>query len=73
MGVTVKETSSEKRVEQATVMPNSRKKRPTTPPMNAIGRKTTTSAMVMVRAARPISLRPLMAASLGDSPRDRWR
>ena len=43
------------------------------PDMKAMGAKTTTSTRVMAMAAKPISLRPLTAASRGPSPFWRWR
>ena len=52
-GVTVKETSSEKSVATATVRPKARKNIPMMPPIQSIGRKTTTSTRVMVIAAMP--------------------
>jgi hypothetical protein len=68
VGVTVNETKSEVSVATVTTSPNSRKKSPTEPGKNEIGRKTTTSTSVMTIAATPISLRPLIAASSGPSP-----
>ena len=67
-GVTVNETNSDVSVATVTTKPNSLKKRPTEPGRNEIGRNTTTSTNVMTIAASPISLRPLIAASAGDSP-----
>ncbi len=64
---------SENSVAIATVIPNWRKNCPVMPPMNAIGTKTTTSTSVIVIAARPISVRPLRAASLGSSRSRRCR
>ena len=68
-GVTVNETKSEVSVATETTMPNSASCTPTAPLANAIGKKTTTSTIVMTIAAWPISLRPLSAASAGASPR----
>ena len=73
LGVTVNETNSEVSVATVTTKPNSRRNRPTAPGRNEIGRKTTTSTSVMTIAATPISVRPLTAASVGDSPRSKWR
>ena len=50
------------------VMANSKKKRPTMPPMNRIGMNTATSDSVIDSTVKPISLAPLMAASNGFMP-----
>ncbi len=68
MGVSVKATSSETRIENAIVRPNEYMNWPTMPPMNATGRKTTTSDRVVARTASPISRVPSMVASSGPRP-----
>ena len=50
------------------VTANSKKKRPTMPPMNRIGMNTATSEMVIDSTVKPISRAPLMAASNGFMP-----
>ena len=66
IGVSVNEINSE--INTATEMetPKLRKNSPMMPPIKAIGMKTTRSTEVKVRAARPISLRPVIAASFGS-------
>ena len=71
IGVSVNETNSENSVATTTTTPNSFMNLPTIPERNAIGRNTTTSTSVIATAAPPISLRPLIAASIGDFARGR--
>ena len=73
IGVRVNDINSENAVAHATVTPNCLKNWPTIPPINAIGRNTTMSTIVIVIAASPISDRPLRAASSGCSRIRRWR
>jgi hypothetical protein len=68
IGVTLNETYSDSSVAVATVRPNWRKNWPMTPPMKAIGTKTTTSTNVLAASASPISARPSNAASFGGLP-----
>ena len=68
MGVTVKATSSDTRMENAMVRPKLYMNRPTMPPMKATGRNTVTRDSVVARTARPISRVPWMAAATGDRP-----
>lgn len=58
----VKETNRENNAAKAMVNPNSLKNCPAMPDINATGANTTTSQSVMAIAARPISLRPSIAA-----------
>ena len=53
------------------VMANSRKSRPTTPPIIKIGMKTATSEMLIESTVKPISRAPRSAASIADSPASR--
>ncbi len=73
IGVSVNDTASEKSVAATIVRPYCRKSWPTMPDIKAIGVYTTMSAAVMASAASPISLRPLMAANCGSSPRCKCR
>ena len=56
MGVVVSETRSEIEIATARVIANSRKSRPTIPPMRRIGMKTATSEILIERTVNPISL-----------------
>ena len=68
IGVSVSEMKPDSRMAMLIVMANSKKKRPTMPPMNRIGMKTATSDKVIDSTVKPISLAPLMAASNGFMP-----
>ncbi len=68
MGVRVKATSRETRMEKAMVRPKEYMNRPTMPPMKATGRNTATRDRVVARTARPISRVPSMAASKAERP-----
>ena len=68
IGVSTKLTTSEMKIENAIVSPNEFMKRPTMPPMNATGMKTTMSESVVAMTARPISLVPSSAAVNGSLP-----
>jgi len=56
MGVNVNDTNKEISTATTTVIPNSKKKRPTMPRINATGTKTAQMVMVAAITARPISL-----------------
>ena len=73
MGVTSRATSSENRMEMTAVQANCLKNKPTMPPINAIGKKTDTSAKVVASTASPISSAASMAASYGLLPMRKWR
>ena len=68
IGVSVSETKPDSAMAMLIVMANSKKKRPTMPPMNRIGMNTATSDMVMDSTVKPISVAPRMAASNGFMP-----
>ena len=68
MGVSVSDTKPETRMATEIVTANSRKMRPTTPPMNSTGIKTATSEKVIERMVKPISRAPCKAASKGFMP-----
>ena len=68
IGVRVSETNPDNRMAIEIVMANSKKKRPTMPPMNSTGMNTATSDSVIDSTVKPISLAPLMAASNGFMP-----
>ena len=68
MGVIVKLTNSDTAIENAMVMPKLARKRPGTPAMKAMGRKTAISDSVVDMTAMPISRVPLTAATIGVSP-----
>ena len=58
IGVSVSEMKPDSRMAMLIVMANSKKKRPTMPPMNRMGMKTATSEMVIDSTVKPISLAP---------------
>ena len=68
IGVRVSETNPDNRMAIEIVMANSKKKRPTMPPMNSTGMNTATSDSVIDSTVKPISLAPLIAASNGFMP-----
>ena len=68
IGVSVSETTAEIRIVTASVMANSRNRRPTTSPMNSSGISTAISEKVSEMMVKPICSAPLSAASSGDSP-----
>ena len=68
IGVRVSETNPDSKIAMEIVIANSKKKRPTMPPMNRIGMNTATSDTVMEMTVKPISLAPRMAASNGRMP-----
>ncbi len=74
MGVKVNDTNRLIMMAKATVMPKLEKNRPTIPPMNATGRKITTSDRLVASTASAISLVPLRAADMASSPpSSMWR
>ena len=74
IGVRVRATKAEISTDAATPTPNSRKSRPVTPLMKAMGRKTMTRVRLIAITAKAISDVPFRAASRGDSPSSmcRW-
>src|SRR5258708_39127970 len=71
MGVVVREMTMETRMAVERVMANSRKRRPTIPPMRSKGMKTAISEMLMVKTVKPISFAPLRVAAEGSMPASR--
>src|ERR1035438_2503910 len=61
------------RMDAERVTANSRKRRPTIPPINRRGMKTAISEMLMVKTVKPISAAPFNAAAKGFMPFSRWR
>ncbi len=68
MGTRVSDTTAEMRIVTASVIANSRKRRPTTSPMKRSGIRTAISEIVSEMMVKPIWAEPLSAASSGDSP-----
>ena len=68
MGVVVSETTSEIPMATESVTANSRKRRPTTPPISKIGMNTATSERLMDSTVKPISRAPRSAAASGGWP-----
>ena len=68
MGVSVKDTTAETKMATLSVTANSRKSRPTTPPMSRMGMKTASSEAVMETMVKPICFAPFKAACIGRSP-----
>ncbi len=62
---------SETTMAMESVTANSRKSRPTMPPMSRMGIKTATSDRLIETTVKPISSAPLKAASSGDRPASR--
>ena len=69
----MKDTANDVSVAAAMTMANGPMNPPATPGIRLIGTYTTTSTIVIVRAAMPISLRPRIAATNGGSRSPRWR
>ncbi len=67
-GVRVSETNAEATTATVTVTANSRKSRPTMPPMNKSGMNTAINEKVIEMIVKPIWPAPLRAASKGRSP-----
>jgi len=68
MGVVVSDRTREMRMATDNTRANSRKRRPTMPPMKKIGMKTATREMLMDTTVKATSLAPSLAASRGDKP-----
>ena len=68
MGVVLSETTSETTIASVSVTANSRKRRPTIPPIKRMGMKTATSETLIDSTVNPISREPFKAAAIGDSP-----
>ena len=73
MGVVVRETTREMAMAAERVTANSRKRRPTTPPIKRMGMNTATRERLMESTVNPISRAPRRAASRGAIPASRWR
>jgi len=73
IGVRVSETSIETRIVTDTVIPNSRNRRPTIPPIKNNGMNTAMSDRLIDKIVKPISPAPFIAAAVGLSPSSRWR
>ncbi len=73
MGVVVSETTIDTRMAAAMTTANSRKNRPTMPPMNQMGTNTAISDRLIDTTVKPISREPRSAASSAPMPRSMWR
>ena len=73
IGVRVSDTTPDITIATLTVTANSRKSRPTRPPISSSGMKTATSDRVMETMVKPISREPTRAASVGAFPASIWR
>ena len=73
MGVVVSEMIMDTKMAVESVTANSRKRRPTIPPIIRRGIKTAISEMLMVKTVNPISSAPFSAAAKGFMPSSRWR
>ena len=73
MGVNVSETTAEMTMVTASVTANSRKRRPTTSPINSNGMSTAISETVSDTMVKPIWPAPVSAASIGSMPSSRKR
>ncbi len=73
IGVVVSEITSETATATDRVTANSRKSRPTSPPMNSSGMKTAMSDTLIDRTVKPTSRAPASAASNGWWPSSRCR
>ena len=71
MGVAVSEMTMDTAIAIDSVTANSRKSRPTIPPIRRIGMNTAMSETLIVRTVKPISLAPTSAASRGVFPSSR--
>ena len=72
-GVVVSEMTIEMTMAVESVTANSRKRRPTIPPIMRIGMNTAISDMLMEKTVNPISCAPFSAAATGSMPASRWR
>ena len=68
MGVVVNETTIDTTIAVESVMANSRKRRPTMPPIIRMGMKTAISETLMENTVKPISCAPFSAAAKGCIP-----
>ena len=73
MGVSVRDTTAERRMVIPSVIANSRKSRPTTSLMKRRGISTAMREMVNDRIVKPICWAPLRAAASGASPSSMYR
>ena len=73
VGVTVSETSADSATAMLSVTANSRKRRPTMPPISRMGTKTASSDSVIDTIVKPICLAPSSAACTGGWPASRPR
>ena len=73
IGVAVKESTSEMITATERVIVNSRKSRPTIPPINRIGKKTPISDKLIENTVKATSLVPSRAACSRDRPISMWR
>src|ERR1700750_1890681 len=71
IGVVVSETTSEIAMATLSVTANSRKRRPTMPPIKRIGMNTAMSEVLIEKTVKPISRAPRSAASSGRIPASR--
>ncbi len=68
IGVRVSETRADMAMAMLSVTANSRKSRPTSPPMSRMGMNTANNERVMETMVKPICFAPLSAACSGVSP-----
>ena len=68
VGVVVSETASEMATAALRVIANSRKMRPTTPPIRRMGMNTAIKEVLMETTVNPISREPRSAASMAEYP-----
>ena len=68
MGVTLKEITKDTTTAAESVTANSLNNRPTTPPINKMGKNTAMSEMLMTITVKPTSLAPNKAALKGGTP-----
>jgi hypothetical protein len=73
MGVIVSDTTPDTRMLTAIVTENSRKSRPTIPPMKSSGRNTAASESVIESTVNATSSAPSCAAVIASFPISRWR
>ena len=71
IGVVASDTTSEMRIAAESVIANSRKSRPTMPPIRRIGMNTAMSDTLIEKTVKPISRAPRRAASSGGRPASR--
>ena len=68
IGVVLSDTTSDTRMATESVMANSRKRRPTSPPIIRIGIKTAIRETLMDKTVKPTSCAPFKAASMRVAP-----